>query len=220
MPAARAPRVDTREQILTAAAALFAERGFHGTTAREIAQRAGVNLASAHYHFGSKEDLYLEVLRVEFDDIMRTFARRGARLDDAARPGRAALERLLHARIAAMLEVLLGPPPGRQGTLLLREMCDPSAALPHIIARFVEPMKREMEAIIARLAPTLPAAAIERCAFSVVGQVFFYRTHLPVLQHFGEPASLATLAGHIATFSLAGLRGMARRAGARRGRTA
>lgn len=215
MSAARAPRADTREQILAAAAGLFAERGFHGTTARDIAQRAGVNLASAHYHFGSKEDLYLEVLRVEFDGIVRTLERRGGRLPDHGRLGRAALEALLRARIAAMLEVLLGPPPGRPGTLMMREMCDPSAALPDIIARFIEPMKRETEAIIARLAPALPAAAVERCSFSIVGQVFFYRTHLAVLTRSGaavslDRAGLAAIADHIATFSLGGMERLAR----------
>src|SRR5690606_34163100 len=144
MSAERVPRVATRDQILAAAAELFAERGFHGTTAREIAQRAGVNLAAAHYHFGSKEDLYLEVLRVEVDDPARTLERRGGRSTAGGRLGGPALAALLQARIAAMLEVLLGPPPGRQGTLLLREMCDPSAALPHIVARFIEPLKGEM----------------------------------------------------------------------------
>ena len=56
--------------MIAAASALFAERGFHGTTVRDIAQRARVNLAAGHYHFGSKETLYLEVLRVQFADIM------------------------------------------------------------------------------------------------------------------------------------------------------
>ena len=57
---------DTRARLLEAAVGLFAERGFHGTGVREIALRAGVNVASANYHFGSKEELYLEVLRGHF----------------------------------------------------------------------------------------------------------------------------------------------------------
>ncbi|HXD76345.1 MAG TPA: TetR family transcriptional regulator [Puia sp.] len=55
---------DKREHILSAAEELFAEKGFDGTSVRDIAQRAGVNLAMISYYFGSKEKL-LESL-IEF----------------------------------------------------------------------------------------------------------------------------------------------------------
>ena len=44
-------------QIMEAAEALFAERGFAGTSVRDISQTAGVNLAMISYYFGSKERL-------------------------------------------------------------------------------------------------------------------------------------------------------------------
>src|SRR4051812_36059503 len=50
----------TQEKIFDAAERLFAERGFDGTSLREITTEAGVNLAAVNYHFGSKEDLYRE----------------------------------------------------------------------------------------------------------------------------------------------------------------
>ena len=53
---------DTRERILDAAEHLFAERGFDGTSIRDVTTEAGVNLAAVHYHFGSKEDLLRAVL--------------------------------------------------------------------------------------------------------------------------------------------------------------
>ena len=55
--------VDTRERILDAAEALFVEHGFEATSMRMITGRAGVNLASVNYHFGSKEALIQEVFR-------------------------------------------------------------------------------------------------------------------------------------------------------------
>ncbi|WP_431212540.1 TetR family transcriptional regulator [Puia sp. P3] len=55
---------DKREHILTSAEKLFAEKGFDGTSVRDIAQLAGVNLAMISYYFGSKEKL-LEAL-IEF----------------------------------------------------------------------------------------------------------------------------------------------------------
>lgn len=50
--------VATRDRILAAARALFAERGFDGTSVRMIADRAGVSDPAVHYHFPSKYDLF------------------------------------------------------------------------------------------------------------------------------------------------------------------
>ncbi|AFY92633.1 TetR/AcrR family transcriptional regulator [Chamaesiphon minutus] len=49
---------DTKEQIISVAERLFAERGFAGTTLRTVIGEADVNLAAVHYHFGSKEELF------------------------------------------------------------------------------------------------------------------------------------------------------------------
>jgi AcrR family transcriptional regulator len=48
---------DKREHILITAERLFGEKGFDGTSVRDIAQAAGVNLAMISYYFGSKEKL-------------------------------------------------------------------------------------------------------------------------------------------------------------------
>jgi AcrR family transcriptional regulator len=50
--------IDTKEQIISVAERLFAERGFAGTTLRTVIGEADVNLAAVHYHFGSKEELF------------------------------------------------------------------------------------------------------------------------------------------------------------------
>ena len=48
---------DKREHILIVAEELFGDKGFDGTSVRDIAQKAGVNLAMISYYFGSKEKL-------------------------------------------------------------------------------------------------------------------------------------------------------------------
>jgi AcrR family transcriptional regulator len=53
---------DTRRDILRAAEECFAASGFVGATTRQVAARAGVNVATLHYHFGNKEKLYRAVL--------------------------------------------------------------------------------------------------------------------------------------------------------------
>ncbi|MER7012603.1 TetR family transcriptional regulator [Saccharopolyspora sp. NPDC000359] len=52
----------TKEALLQAASALFAERGFSATTVRDVATRAGVNQALLFRYFGSKQELFAAVL--------------------------------------------------------------------------------------------------------------------------------------------------------------
>jgi AcrR family transcriptional regulator len=47
----------TRDLILDVAENLFAERGFHGVSVREVADAAGVRQSLVHYHFSNKETL-------------------------------------------------------------------------------------------------------------------------------------------------------------------
>jgi AcrR family transcriptional regulator len=54
---------ETKHKIIEAARVLFAEQGYEGASVREIAGRAGVNVASLNYYFSSKENLFHEILR-------------------------------------------------------------------------------------------------------------------------------------------------------------
>ncbi len=57
----------TKEKILEVASELFAKKGFGGTSVREIAQQAGVNLAAINYHFKNKDNLYWKVFDYNYD---------------------------------------------------------------------------------------------------------------------------------------------------------
>src|SRR5512141_1105782 len=54
---------DTAVRIMLAAADAFADRGFHATTTRDIASRAGLSPAGVYVHFASKEVLLFELSR-------------------------------------------------------------------------------------------------------------------------------------------------------------
>jgi AcrR family transcriptional regulator len=62
MPRGRRPRLAepgvTRDAILDAAEALFAQHGFHGVTMRQAARGAGVDPALLHYYFDTKRGLF------------------------------------------------------------------------------------------------------------------------------------------------------------------
>lgn len=73
-----AKAVPTREKILAAARALFAARGFKGTTTAAIARHARVNEALIFRYFPAKQALYDAILRAKLEDV------RLARLIDPA----------------------------------------------------------------------------------------------------------------------------------------
>lgn len=54
--------MSTKNKILDAAENLFADKGFNGTSLREITSQAEVNLAAVNYHFGSKKELIKAVM--------------------------------------------------------------------------------------------------------------------------------------------------------------
>ena len=58
----RAKSEAKRETILQAAITVIAKEGVHGATTRKIAAEAGINLATLHYQFESKETILLSVL--------------------------------------------------------------------------------------------------------------------------------------------------------------
>lgn len=53
---------DKREHIIETALHLFAEKGFEGTSIRDIAEKATVNVAMVNYYFGSKEKLFEKIV--------------------------------------------------------------------------------------------------------------------------------------------------------------
>ena len=72
----------SRDRILAAALAEFANRGFDGTTTAEIARRAGVTQPLVHYHFDSKDALWYAAVESAFEAAAGTFADVGRELAD------------------------------------------------------------------------------------------------------------------------------------------
>ena len=60
---------ERRRTIVEAAALCFSEKGFHGTSIRDIANRAGVSLGNVYNHFADKVALIAEIASLEAEDI-------------------------------------------------------------------------------------------------------------------------------------------------------
>ncbi|MGP4045658.1 TetR/AcrR family transcriptional regulator [Streptomyces sp. 2A115] len=83
---------DAARRLLVAAVEAFAERGYHATTTRDIAGRAGMSPAALYIHYKTKEELLHRISRIGHDkalDILRTAAAgdgsAAERLTDAVR---------------------------------------------------------------------------------------------------------------------------------------
>ena len=85
----------TKEHILNAAEASFAERGFDGVSMRDVADRADIRIGLLTYHFPAKDQLFESV-----------FGRRAAELNDARRHGLAALK---NPTLEQVLDAFLKP---------------------------------------------------------------------------------------------------------------
>ena len=68
----RSDNTDTKNGLLNATERLFASHGFAGVTMRGVADRAHTNIASAHYHYGSKEGMVMAMLKRRLSRLMRT----------------------------------------------------------------------------------------------------------------------------------------------------
>jgi len=92
-------QVDTRERILAEAAVLFARRGFHGTSTRDIAGAVGVRQPSLFHHFPTKQSVLAELLDRDLKPALRLI--RGLR--QAAGGAAARLYAYVLADIAALI---------------------------------------------------------------------------------------------------------------------
>jgi AcrR family transcriptional regulator len=124
----------TRRRIVLAAAVRFAQTSYEEVTLRDIARDVGVDVAHVHRSFGSKENLFAEVLRATFS-FPEVRARRNKDLV-------AAFTASAFDRNAAGLGVFINSLPSQQARKALRA---------HGLANFVEP-----------LAANLPEPASER----------------------------------------------------------
>lgn len=100
---------DTKERILSAAELIFGRHGYAGTTLRAVTAEAGVNLASANYHFGSKEALVMEMLRQRVAPINEERLLLLERSKQKANGGPIPLENILEALILPLGGAARGP---------------------------------------------------------------------------------------------------------------
>lgn len=197
----------TREQLIEAAAEVFARAGFRAATVREICQKAGANIAAVNYHFGDKETLYAEVLSHALQRARQKYP------PDLGLGPKSTPEERLHAFVHSfLLRIFDDGPHAHHAKLMAREMVEPTTALDRLVREEIGPMSRTlMEIVRSLLGRAASDAQVRRCGMSVVSQVLFYHHCRPVVTRLFpdmkfKPKEIGDLALHITRFSLAALK--------------
>ena len=198
-----------RERLLEAAAACFAERGYAGTTVRDITARAGCNVGAVSYYFGAKRALYQAVFEQRFDELRER--RVGAMRALVSQP-EVSLERVLETFAEAFLEPLRTGTRGDQTMLLImRDMVDGHLPAEVIVERMIEPTMGVLMQAVDRACPGLPRDAVRLGCQSLIAQLVHVlqirRLHARSSRSGLPAAPLAETVAHIVRFSAAGLRG-------------
>jgi len=160
---------ETRWRLLQAATEVFAEVGYHAATTREICRRAEVNLASIHYHFGDKAELYREVFRLPFLNECNVFAT----LDTE----QASLREALNSFYSWLFPPSAEEDPMMQLFMRLhaREEAEPSGVLGDALAQAFRPNHEKLQALLCReIGLKRPDAEVERLAFCLAGLASVY----------------------------------------------
>jgi AcrR family transcriptional regulator len=163
-PALRADAARNRLRILTAASAVFAERGLEASTA-EIARQAGVGEATLFRRFPSKDDLIVAILAEHMDGVIAT----AEGCLDEPDPWRA-VERFFEAMVEQQVH--------DQGALdAIKDECMTRPALAGRRKRIMELMsrlvRRAQEAGVVRDDITAPDLGMLTAAASSVGGIAF-----------------------------------------------
>ena len=182
-----------RERILAAALDIFSQAGFDGTTTREIAARAGVNLGLIKYYFGSKEKLWRAAVDRALDELRETLA--GAAPGTLG--GRAELIELVRvcvrfaARNPAVIRIMNDE--GKRDGARMRWLAD----------RHGRPLYRFLVRVFAearakRLVPDVPPMHLYYILIGAIGMIFSQAPECRRITGVDPTASEAVIEAHAA----------------------
>ena len=182
--------VTTKEALLEAAGELFAEAGLEGVSIRAIAEKCKVNIAAVNYHFGSKENLYLEVVR-------HVMTKTQCRLADAfltrkeawcGQPQRCAemVYRLVEERINQFFP---GNHPRWYGRMFMRVLLSPTPALWKLVEEIVMPDFESLQEVLRCCKPGMTVPESELWTDSLIGLLSHYVFSEQFIEYIPERCS-------------------------------
>lgn len=199
----------TRDRLLDEAEDLFAQRGYHAVSVREITKAAGSNLAAVNYHFGNKLNLYLEVFRSRWlpraSQIQQSFRQ------SLKNNGNPTPNMVIQYFARAFLE---GPMSADERTrhlkLISGELVQPTEAFELVVEQVFRPLFGKLLEDLRNVMPdTIDEKQMILNVFSILSMVLYFNFARSLITSFvggQEGNDLETrLVDHIVQFSLNGV---------------
>ena len=170
----------SRASLIEAGLHLFGRHGFSGTSTRALAQRAGTNVASIAYHFGSKEGLREACARTVAERIIGAL---GPATPEAP-PSPAEAADQIERAVRALVRLIVAAPEARDMVaFLLREVMERGAVADLIYAEFIEEKHRQFSTLWATATGRDPEdEEVKLAVFAMIGQVLYFRIALPFVE--------------------------------------
>jgi AcrR family transcriptional regulator len=199
----------TRDRLLDEAENLFAQKGYHAVSVRAITKAAESNLAAVNYHFGNKQNLYLEVFRSRWlpraSRIQKSF-RQSLGENDCPTP-----DMVIQSFARAFLA---GPMSADERTrhlkLISGELTQPTDAFDLVVDQVFRPLFGKLLTDMRRVMPeTIDEKQMVLNVFSILSMVLYFNFARPLISRFvegqdGEDIE-TRLVDHIVQFSLNGV---------------
>jgi len=196
------PKETTQQKLTKAAIKVFAEKGFRDATVRQICKQAGTaNINAVNYYFGSKEQLYKQILELIFAE----YDKQAPKDFPDKTP-----EEQLETYISTFCKILYQEGDSDTTAILVEEFTRPSLFLEEMVDTFNRPRVKKVLKIIKSLLGGKATDDMARdCLVSVSGQLLYYSFARPVFSrlfpdYFTEN-SHEQWAAHVFKFTMGGI---------------
>ncbi|MBT8338420.1 MAG: CerR family C-terminal domain-containing protein [Desulfatitalea sp.] len=210
----RQDTIRTRSRLMTAAIAVFSEKGYRDATVAEISERAGVNTAAINYHFGDKEALYRESWRQALKEALKQHP------PDGGVAVKAPAQERLQGLVMALLD-RVHDENNKYFAIVCQELANPTGLLEVMNREEMAPIHHGIKALLeVILGPSVSESEIGYCGMSIVSLC----TILLLIRRaerltgsneegFVKVADIRGYAEYVVTFSLAGMAAVRTQAG-------
>jgi len=169
----------TRERLFTAAEQLFGQHGFSDASLRQITDKAETNLAAVNYHFGSKEELYRQVLlrriRPLNDERLTLLTEAEQLAGDQPIPIRAIVETLVRPLLRRAADKSSGG--AALVRLVSRDLADPQPFMLGEMARELDPLIARYTRALTQAMPGMPVAELFWRMQFIIGTFLYVAAH-------------------------------------------
>ena len=165
---------NTKQKIINVSLRFFAEEGLSGVSVRTIAKEAEVNIAAVNYHFGSKADLYFEVIKYVFTECGQDMPDEfDQRVDNAVTQQELQdlLVSLVDVKVRAFLEE--NDETERLKRLLMLRVFLNDELAGKMMDEFREEHELQVK-LFRKINPDLSEVQAQMAVFSMIGQLAFY----------------------------------------------